>query len=166
MSGRARGFNTVAGALRSVERAAARKKKAREQLAAEIAARVPGEGYEPCIVSFIDVLGFRDLLATRHAHDIREVLLQLREFTAPTDEVTTRRMKDARLLSRAFADSASGRVRAKFEWLAAYHNSVVEEILSEYADGRRSADAFMAEYERDPVPFLEVMIVSACPREC
>jgi hypothetical protein len=43
---------------------------------AEIAARVPGEGYEPCIVSFIDVLGFRNLLKTRHAHDIRDVLLQ------------------------------------------------------------------------------------------
>jgi hypothetical protein len=31
---------------------------------------------------------------------------------------------------------------------------VVEEISVEFADGRRSAEAFMAEYERDPVPLL------------
>lgn len=110
MPGGTKGFGTVAEAMRSVDRATARKNKARERLAAEVVARVPGEGYEPCIVSFIDVLGFRDLLATRHAHDIRDVLLHLRKFTAPTEELRTRRMKDARLLSRAFADSVSDAV--------------------------------------------------------
>ncbi|RWI36099.1 hypothetical protein [Mesorhizobium sp.] len=110
MPGKTKQFSTVAEALRSVERSAARKKRAREKRAAEIAARVPGEGYEPCIVSFIDVLGFRNLLETRHAHDIRDVLLQLRAFTAPVEELPTRRMKDARLLSRAFADSVSDAV--------------------------------------------------------
>lgn len=55
-------FETVAEALRSVERSTVRKRRARERHAAEVAARVPGEGYEPCIVSFIDVLGFRTLL--------------------------------------------------------------------------------------------------------
>ncbi len=103
-------FGTVTEALRSAQRSAARKKRAREKQAAEIAARVPGEGYEPCIVSFIDVLGFRNLLETRHAKDIRDVLLQLREFTAPVEELRTRKMKDARLLSRAFADSVSDAV--------------------------------------------------------
>lgn len=319
MPGKTKGFDTVADALRSVQRATARKKRAHERLAAEIAARVPGEGYEPCIVSFIDVLGFRDLLQTRHAHDIRDVLLRLREFTAPDEEPPSRRMKDARLLSRAFADSVSDavvrvrvfdtqfnegaffhelldllhvqvqcighgvviragvaignahvglngkgpvfgpamvrayeietheaihprivvdqcayqsflddarlrnhdhdldeelhyverllrsdvdgtlfidylgasesefedyagyllflerhaalireklaatsdRVRAKFEWLAAYHNSVVEAILGEFADGRRSDEAFVAEYGNDPVPLLQAMLVGA-----
>lgn len=319
MPKKAKGFGTVAEALRSVERSAARKRRAREKHAAEIAARVPGEGYEPCIVSFIDVLGFRNLLETHHAHDIRDVLLKLREFTAPVDEPPTRRMKDARLLSRAFADSVSdavvrvrafdtqfndgaffhelldllhaqvecighgvviragvavgnahvgldgkgpvfgpamvrayeietheaihprivvdhtayqnfladarlrkqdhdleeelryvdrllrvdadgtrfidylgasesefddpasyflflqshaelvrgklggttGTVREKFEWLAAYHNSVVEDLVAEFADGRRSAEAFAAEYDLDPEPFLRAMITSS-----
>lgn len=318
MPGKTKGFRTVTDALRSVERAGVRRKKARERLAAEIAARVPGEGYEPCIVSFIDVLGFRDLLATRHAHDIRDILLQLREFTAPIEESATRRVKDARLLSRAFADSVSdavvrvrvfdtqfsdgaffhelldllhaqvqcigngvviragvaigdahvgldgkgpvfgpamvrayeietheaihprivvdqaayqrflnderlrkdghdlddevryvnrllridadgtrfidylgasesefddpagyllflerhavlvreklattsGNIRAKFEWLAAYHNSVIEEILGEFASGRRSAEEFFAEFNCDPVHFLQAMVIN------
>jgi len=107
---KAKGFETVAEALRSVERSTARTKRTREKHAAEIAARVPGEGYEPCIVSFIDVMGFRNLLETRHAHDIRDVLVQLREFTTPLEERPIRRVKDARLLSRAFADSVSDAV--------------------------------------------------------
>lgn len=110
MARKAKRHETVADALRAVERSTTRRKRAREKHAAEIAARVPGEGYEPAIVSFIDVLGFRSLLDTRHAHDIRDVLLQLREFTAPIEERPTRRVKDARLLSRAFADSVSDAV--------------------------------------------------------
>jgi len=101
---------TVAQVMKSVERSAARKKKAREKAAAEVAARVPGEGYEPCIVSFIDVLGFRDLLATRHAHDIRDIMLRLRKFTTPDEGERPRRMKDARLYSQPFADSVSDAV--------------------------------------------------------
>jgi len=316
---KAKRYETVAEALRSVERSAARRRKAREKHAAEIAARVPGEGYEPCIVSFIDVLGFRNLLETRHAHDIRDVLLQLREFTAPVEELPIRRVKEARLLSRAFADSVSdavvrvrvfdtqyndgaffhelldllhaqvecighgvviragvaignahvgldgkgpvfgpamvrayeietdeavhprivvdeaayqsflddarlrkpdhdleeelryvdrllrvdadgkrfidylgasesefddpagyfvflekhaglvrgklatttGGVRRKFEWLAAYHNSVVDEIVVQFADGRRSAETLMAEYDLDPLSFLHATVVSS-----
>lgn len=65
------------------------------------------------------------------------------------------------ILVRDKLAATSGRVRAKFEWLAAYHNSVVEQILGEFEDGRRSAEAFMAEYEQDPVPFLQAVIVSA-----
>lgn len=103
-------YATVAEALQAVKRSTAREKRARKKHAAEVAARVPREGYEPCIVSFIDVLGFRNLLETRHAHDIRDVLLQLRAFTAPHEQGPTRRLKEARLLSRAFADSVSDAV--------------------------------------------------------
>jgi hypothetical protein len=110
MSQKLKRDRTVAEALKSLEWSAARQRQARAKRAAEVAARVPGGGYEPCIVSFIDVLGFRDLLATRHADDIRDILLQLREFTAPEDVANTRRMKDARLFSRAFADSVSDAV--------------------------------------------------------
>lgn len=314
----AKRYETVAEALRAVERSTARKKRAREKHAAEIAARMPGEGYEPCIVSFIDVLGFRNLLETRHAHDIRDALLQLREFTAPLQERPSRRVKDARLLSRAFADSVSdavvrvrvfdtqyndgaffhelldllhaqvecvghgvvvragvaigdahvgldgkgpvfgpamvrayeietneaiyprivvdatahqkflqdarlrkgdhdleqelgyvdrllrvdtdgkrfidylgasesefdepasyflflerhaelvrgnlsttsGRVREKFEWLAAYHNSTVDDLIAQFIDGRRSADAFMDEFGLEAVSFLRRIVVN------
>lgn len=97
MATRPRSTRTVTEVMKSVERSAARRKKARENRAAEIAARVPGEGFEPCIVSFIDVLGFRDLLDTRHAYDIRDILLHLRQFTAPDMIEKPRRMKDARL---------------------------------------------------------------------
>lgn len=308
---------TLADVLKSVERSTTRRNRARAKHAAEVAARVPGEGYEPCIVSFIDVLGFRDLLATRHAYDVRDVMLSLREFSAPNELVVKRRKKDARLMSRAFGDSVSdavvrvrvfdtefndgaffhelldllhvqvqclgsgviiragvaigdahvgldgrgpvfgpamvrayeiesneaihprivvdenayerfqadarlhkedhdleeevryvdgllrvdedgkrfidylragepefddtacyftfvehhaalvraklaatqGRVRAKFEWLAGYHNAVVEEILAEFDNGSRSTEAFIADWECDPVPLLQVMKV-------
>lgn len=319
MSKKPKPAHTVSEVLKSAKRNAARRKRARDQHAAEVAARVPGEGYEPCIVSFIDVLGFRDLLANRHAHDIRDVLLQLREFTAPSAGTMARGMKNARLFSRAFADSVSDAVvrarvfdtqygdgalfhelldllhaqiqclgsgvvvragvaigdahvglngegpvfgpamvrayeieahhavhprivvdeaayqrfladsrlrkeghdleeevgyvdkllrvdadgirfidylagsetefdhpgdyftfleqhatlvreklatttdgvRVKFEWLANYHNTVVEEILTEFAAGRRSATAFEAELDCDPVPLLRGMIVDS-----
>lgn len=101
---------TIAEVLKSIERASARRRKQREKQAAVVATRQPGEGYEPSIVSFIDVLGFRNLLATRHAHDIRDIMLRLREFTSPDQFETLRRMKDARLYSRAFADSVSDAV--------------------------------------------------------
>lgn len=93
--------------LKRTQNLAARREKARAKRTAELAARVPGGGYEPCIVSFIDVLGFRDLLVTRHADDIRDLLLQLREFTMPDHGTSIRRVKDARLHSRAFAESVS-----------------------------------------------------------
>jgi hypothetical protein len=308
---------TADDVLRSINRATDRRMKAKQRLSAQIAARVPREGYEPCIVSFIDVLGFRNLLDTHHAHDIRDMLLRLREFTAPDEEKPSRRMKEVRLQSRAFADSVSDavvrvrafdtqfsdgaffqelldllhaqvscictgvviragvaigdahvgmngegpvfgpamvrayeiesqkaiqprivideeayqrflsderlrkdghdlddeleyvnrllridadgtrfvdylgasesefddpagyflflkahadlvrgklavtsdRVRAKFEWLAAYHNSTVTKILSEFADGRRSEEGFSAEFSVDPVPFLQNMVI-------
>ncbi|MEA2859895.1 MAG: hypothetical protein QOC72_1934 [Methylobacteriaceae bacterium] len=110
MSSELKPARTVAEIMKAVERSAARRKQARAKHAAEVAARIPGEGYESCIVSFIDVLGFRDLLATRHAHDIRDILLQLRKFTAPDEVANTLRMKDARLFSRAFTDSVSDAV--------------------------------------------------------
>ncbi|TCP99550.1 hypothetical protein C8J46_103438 [Sphingomonas sp. PP-F2F-A104-K0414] len=67
------------------------------------------DGYEPGIVSFIDILGFRALLATRSASEIQEVILNLREITA-SEEPPARRMKEVRLTSRAFADSVSDAV--------------------------------------------------------
>jgi len=82
-------------------RANAERKKAR--------ARANAASYEPSIVSFIDVLGFRALLSSRSPGEIRDIILKLREFAAP-DEMPARRMKDVRLMSRAFSDSVSDAV--------------------------------------------------------
>lgn len=130
MAKRTKQYETVVEALRAVDSATARKKRAREKRAVEIAARVPGEGYEPCIVSFIDVLGFRNLLNTRHAHDIRDVLLQLRKFTAPVEERPARPVKEARILSRVFADSVSDAVVRVRVYDTQYHDGAFfNEIL-------------------------------------
>ncbi len=72
-------------------------------------ARANASSYEPAIVSFIDVLGFQALLNSRTPADLHNVILDLREFTTP-DELPARRMKDARLSSRAFAESVSDAV--------------------------------------------------------
>jgi hypothetical protein len=71
--------------------------------------------YEPCVVSFIDVLGFRSLLATRSADDIYGLLKQLEQFTRPDEDEPPRSMDEVRLYSRGFAFAVSDaivRVRA------------------------------------------------------
>jgi hypothetical protein len=66
-------------------------------------------------------------------------------------------------LVRGKLAATTGRVREKFEWLAAYHNSVVENVVAEFEDGSRSAEAFMAEFDVDPEPFLRAMVISPTP---
>jgi hypothetical protein len=71
--------------------------------------------YEPCVVSFIDVLGFRNLLQTRSAAQIEYVLRQLKQFAEPRESKGAPRPKGARVLSRTFAFAVSDaivRVRA------------------------------------------------------
>ena len=77
---------------------------------AEKAARVPGEGFEPGIVSFIDILGFRNLLQSRHAHDIRDAVLTLRKSTTPIEHDSTVPNGKQRKFSAAFTDSVSDAV--------------------------------------------------------
>lgn len=65
--------------------------------------------YETGIVSFIDILGFRDLLRTLTASDVRDIILKLREFGKGDGDTRPepRRMKDYRLHSEAFSESVS-----------------------------------------------------------
>lgn len=65
--------------------------------------------YEPGIVTFIDVLGFRAMLNNRTAGEIHDIMLSLREITKPEVE-HYRRMKEVRLSSRAFSESVSDAV--------------------------------------------------------
>ncbi len=64
-------------------------------------------GYEPCVVAFIDVLGFRNLINTRSAAEVHRVLTRLEHFTRPEDQPPPRSMDEVRLHSEAFAYSVS-----------------------------------------------------------
>lgn len=65
------------------------------------------------------------------------------------------------MLVREKLGATNGRVREKFEWLAAYHNSVVEQIVVEFENGFRSISAFRDEFECDPLPLFETLIVES-----
>ncbi|HEU4962079.1 MAG TPA: hypothetical protein VFT56_16945 [Sphingomonas sp.] len=69
-------------------------------------------GYERCIVTFVDILGYRELLKTRHSSDILEALRALRKFTRGDgdDEEPPRRSDEFRLYSQAFSESVSDAV--------------------------------------------------------
>jgi hypothetical protein len=73
-------------------------------------AATPGVAYEPCIVTFIDVLGFKSLLENRSAAEVHAVLKVLRDGTRPDDGPPPRSMDEVRLRSRAFAESVSDAV--------------------------------------------------------
>lgn len=66
--------------------------------------------YEQCIVTFIDVLGFRSLINERSAADIRHVLATLRTSTEPPREPPPRHSDEIRLQSQAFAVAVSDAV--------------------------------------------------------
>ena len=70
---------------------------------------VPEPQYETGIVSFIDILGFRDLLQSLTASDVRDIMLKLREFGKGDGDTQPEpsRMKDYRLHSEAFSESVS-----------------------------------------------------------
>jgi hypothetical protein len=78
--------------------------------------------YEPCVVSFIDVLGFRNLLGTRSAADIYGLLTQLEKFTRPDEEVPARSMDEVRLQSRAFAFTVSDAIVRARPYDTQYHD--------------------------------------------
>lgn len=69
-------------------------------------------GYERCIVTFIDILGYRELLRTRQSWEIRDALDALRRFTRGDgdDEKRLRPSDEFRLYSQAFSESVSDAV--------------------------------------------------------
>lgn len=66
-------------------------------------------GYERGLVSFIDILGYRALLQTRSAEEIRHMVEALRRFTAGDGEPVTR-MAEVRLSTESFSESVSDAV--------------------------------------------------------
>lgn len=69
-------------------------------------------GYERAIVTFIDILGFRHLLATRDAGQILEILSLLRNYTRGDghEEPVSNRLDELRLYSQSFSESVSDAV--------------------------------------------------------
>lgn len=66
--------------------------------------------YEPCVVSFIDILGFKNLIETKSAEDIYQTLEVLNKFTRAEEEPPPRSMDEVRFMSRAFSYSISDAV--------------------------------------------------------
>lgn len=66
-------------------------------------------GFETGIVTFIDILGFREILRERHATEIRRLIRSLRKFGEGDGDrrEPPRRMKEHRLHSEAFSESVS-----------------------------------------------------------
>ncbi|ARO32323.1 hypothetical protein NXC14_PA00025 (plasmid) [Rhizobium sp. NXC14] len=69
-------------------------------------------GYERCIVTFIDILGYRNLLKTKHASELAAVVNALRSFAAGDgdDEDSPSHMDEIRLNTQAFSESVSDAV--------------------------------------------------------
>jgi hypothetical protein len=69
-------------------------------------------GYERAIVTFVDILGFRSLLATRDAGQILEILQLLRAYTRGDghEEPRSRSFDEIRLYSQSFSESVSDAV--------------------------------------------------------
>lgn len=69
-------------------------------------------GFERCVVTFIDILGYRALLNTRHAEDIAKAVRALRKFTAgdANDGEAPSRMDEVRLYTQSFSESVSDAV--------------------------------------------------------
>jgi hypothetical protein len=69
-------------------------------------------GYERCLVTFVDILGYRELLKTRHSSEIQEALEALRNFARGDgdDEEPPSRSDEVRLYSQAFSESVSDAV--------------------------------------------------------
>lgn len=70
------------------------------------------QGYERCIVTFIDILGFRNLLKTKQADELASVVNALRRFTAGDGdhEDPPSGMDEVRLHSQAYSESVSDAV--------------------------------------------------------
>ena len=66
-------------------------------------------GYEDCLVTFIDVLGFREIVETRDPADVHDLLEHMRR-TNESDDVPTNRIQEVRVQPRLFTRQISDAV--------------------------------------------------------
>lgn len=64
-------------------------------------------GYEKCIVTFIDILGFRNQLESRPASELAENLRRFRHFSEGDEEYMPQRMDEVRMQSEVRAEIVS-----------------------------------------------------------
>lgn len=71
--------------------------------------RCEKNGYERCIVSFIEILGFRRSIKIEHSSKVLKALTALRKFTRGdgNDEAPPTRMDEVRLYSQAYSESVA-----------------------------------------------------------
>ncbi|MBI4458351.1 hypothetical protein HY633_05290 [Candidatus Uhrbacteria bacterium] len=74
------------------------------------------------MVSFIDVLGFRDLLKTRSAAEVYGVVKKLEHFTKPEEDNPPRSIAEIRMQSRAFAYALSDAIIRVRPYDTQYHD--------------------------------------------
>jgi len=88
---------------------------------------VEGVTYQPCIVTFIDILGFRTLIENRPPKEVYKVLQSLKHFTNPVEDL----FGGANIsISRAHARSVSDAVVRVRPYKTAYRDgALVHEIL-------------------------------------
>jgi hypothetical protein len=69
-------------------------------------------GYERCVVTFIDILGYRALLNEKHADDIVKIVRALRRFVRgdSDDKAPPTRMDEVRVITQSFSESVSDAV--------------------------------------------------------
>jgi hypothetical protein len=91
--------------------------------------------YEPCIVAFIDVLGFRDLVNSRSAADVQDAISALQHFTTPDKEELSK--SDRRLFSQAQARSVSDAVVRIRPYVTEYRDGA----LVRHSTGSRNESA-------------------------
>ena len=81
-------------------------RKPRVEKAATGAAALPSVFYEKCVVSFIDILGFKEVVEQRSADEVYQIMQLFKRHSDPEEE-KIRSMDEARMTSRAWAQSVS-----------------------------------------------------------
>lgn len=81
-------------------------------------------GYEECLVTFFDILGFRALLNSRSASEIRGAMALFRNLSKGDDIEPARRMKDVRVQSQVHAEIISDAIVRTRTTQTQYHEGV------------------------------------------
>ena len=71
---------------------------------------MPSDQYRDCVVSFVDVLGFRDLLKSKPPEEIQSLILGVRESLSPKSDDADPGDKLGKMSSKPFGFSLSDAV--------------------------------------------------------
>lgn len=94
------------------------KKKLQKKKVAEKSA-MPGIAYECCIVTFLDVLGFREIVRSRSACDVHKIIKQLERFARPAE---IEDIDEPKVMSRVVVQSVSDAIVRARIFKTEYHD--------------------------------------------